>query len=189
MKWNLMLRWSSLALLPSIAFALAAFAEKPPAKSAARKKAAPDRVVPDLGDRLARWKPVSMPFDSAALSPRERQLVEKLVDASRDLEDIYWRQSDPEDIALYNDLAIPVKTFVESTEDRLRLFYLPAYSPELNPDEQVWNQLQNHRIGKMFIKSLDDMVKKVASTLRSIQRSPALIRSFFKHKECCYAAE
>ncbi len=82
-----------------------------------------------------------------------------------------------------------VKTFVESSEGKLKLFYLPSYSPELNPDEQVWNQIKNHRIGKMFIKSLDDMVKKVSSALRSIQRSPALIRSFFRHKECCYAAE
>lgn len=82
-----------------------------------------------------------------------------------------------------------VRAFVESTEGRLKLFHLPAYSPELNPDEQVWNQLKNHRIGKMFIKSLDDMVEKVGSALRSIQRSPALIRSFFQHRECRYAAE
>jgi transposase len=82
-----------------------------------------------------------------------------------------------------------VKTFVEATDGRLKLFHLPAYSPELNPDEQVWNQLKNHRIGKMFIKSLDDMVEKIGSALRSIQRSPALIRSFFQHRECRYAAE
>jgi len=44
-----------------------------------------------------------------------------------------------------------VKAFVEATDGRLKLFQLPAYSPELNPDEQVWNQLKNHRIGKMFI--------------------------------------
>jgi len=82
-----------------------------------------------------------------------------------------------------------VKAFIEASDGRLKLYHLPAYSPELNPDEQVWNQLKNHRIGKMFIKSLDDMVKKVGSSLRSIQRSPDLIRSFFRHKECCYAAE
>jgi hypothetical protein len=41
----------------------------------------------------------------------------------------------------------------------------------------------------MNIKPLDDMVDKVSSVLRSIQRSPALIKSFFQHKECCYAAE
>lgn len=82
-----------------------------------------------------------------------------------------------------------VKAFVEATDGRLKLFQLPAYSPELNPDEQVWNQLKNHRIGKMFIKSLDDMVEKVGSAMRSIQRSPALIMSFFQHRECLYAAE
>ena len=82
-----------------------------------------------------------------------------------------------------------VKAFVEATDGRLKLFQLPAYSPELNPDEQVWNQLKNHRIGKMFIKSLDDMVEKVGSAMRSIQRSPSLIMSFFQHRECRYAAE
>jgi transposase len=82
-----------------------------------------------------------------------------------------------------------VRTFVEATGGRLKLFHLPAYSPELNPDEQVWNQLKNHRLGKMVIKTMDDMVGKVGSAMRSIQRSPALIRSFFLHKECCYAAE
>jgi transposase len=82
-----------------------------------------------------------------------------------------------------------VRAFVEASDGKLKLFHLPAYSPELNPDEQVWNQLKNHRIGKMFIKSLDDMIKKVGSALRSIQRSPALIRSFFLHRECSYAAE
>ena len=46
-----------------------------------------------------------MPFDSANLSSRERQLLEKLVDACRDIENIYWRQSDPEAIALYNALS------------------------------------------------------------------------------------
>jgi transposase len=81
-----------------------------------------------------------------------------------------------------------VKTFVEATEGKLKLFYLPPYSPELNPDEQVWNQLKNHRIGKMVLKSLDDMTDKVHSAMRSIQRSPALIRSFFRHKDCRYAA-
>jgi transposase len=81
-----------------------------------------------------------------------------------------------------------VKTFVESTEGKLKLFYLPPYSPELNPDEQVWNQLKNHRIGKMVLKSLEDMTEKVHSSMRSIQRSPALIQNFFRHKDCCYAA-
>src|SRR5579885_952410 len=54
-----------------------------------------------LAQRLARWKPVPMPFHSEALSPKERQMVEKLVDACRLLNDIYWRQSDQAGLALY----------------------------------------------------------------------------------------
>lgn len=82
-----------------------------------------------------------------------------------------------------------VKAYVADTEGRLKLFHLPAYSPELNPDEQVWNQLKNHRLGKMVIKSLDDMAEKVGSAMRSIQHSPTLIMSFFRHRDCCYAAD
>ena len=45
-------------------------------------------------ERLAQWKPVEMPFHSAGLSPEEIKLVDKLVDACRLLDDVYWRQSD-----------------------------------------------------------------------------------------------
>ncbi len=62
-------------------------------------------AAPDLDRRLARWRPVQMPFDSSGLSASERQMVGKLVDASRLLGDIYWRQSDPEGLQLYKSLA------------------------------------------------------------------------------------
>lgn len=58
----------------------------------------------DLDRILAKWRPVKMPFDSKGLSARERRMVEKLVEASRYLEDIYWRQSDPEGLKLYKSL-------------------------------------------------------------------------------------
>lgn len=61
-------------------------------------------VVPDLEARLARFKPVRMPFNGAALSPRERQMVDQLVIALRQFENIYWRQSDPDGLALYKAL-------------------------------------------------------------------------------------
>jgi hypothetical protein len=62
-------------------------------------------VAPDLEQKLARFKTVEMPFHSAGLTTREKELVEKLVDASRQLEDIYWRQSDPQGLKLYLSLA------------------------------------------------------------------------------------
>src|SRR5580698_8365157 len=51
--------------------------------------------------RLAQWKQVQMPFHSTGLSANERQMVEKLVDASQLLDDVYWRQSDLAGLALY----------------------------------------------------------------------------------------
>ncbi len=63
------------------------------------------QVAPDLVQRLAKYRRVDMPFHSAGLTEREKKLVEKLVDASRYLEDIYWRQIDPEGLTLYQSLA------------------------------------------------------------------------------------
>jgi hypothetical protein len=59
------------------------------------------QVAPDLSERLAKFRQIHVPFHSAGLSVRERELVEKLVDASRYLEEIYWRQIDPEALTLY----------------------------------------------------------------------------------------
>ncbi len=80
-----------------------------------------------------------------------------------------------------------VQLFVTATEGKLRLFLLPPYSPELNPDEQVWSHLKHHRLGKMIIKTKEDLESKIKSALRSIQKTTSLIMSFFRHKECCYA--
>jgi hypothetical protein len=54
------------------------------------------QVVADLEQRLAKFRRVEMPFHSAGLAALEVKLVEKLVNAARYLEEIYWRQIDPD---------------------------------------------------------------------------------------------
>jgi len=66
------------------------------------------RPIHNQAERLAQWKQVNMPFHSAGLSARERQMVEKLVDASQLLDDIYWRQSDLAGLTLYKTTPDPV---------------------------------------------------------------------------------
>ena len=56
-----------------------------------------------ISERLAKWKPVEMPFHSSGLSARERQMVDKLVEACRLLDDVYWRQSDLAGLELLQD--------------------------------------------------------------------------------------
>src|SRR5580704_8442857 len=63
-------------------------------------------VVPDLAERAAKFKRVRMPFSSAGLSAREKEMVAKLVDASGLLDCIYWRQNDPQGLKLYLSLAM-----------------------------------------------------------------------------------
>jgi hypothetical protein len=70
----------------------------------AQNKAADLQIAPDLAQRVAKFRRVQMPFHAERLSPRERQLVAKLVDASRYLEEIFWRQNDPEALDLYKSL-------------------------------------------------------------------------------------
>ncbi len=55
----------------------------------------------DIAQRLARWKPVEMPYHAETLNARERQEVDKLVAAAHEMEAIYWQQSDPEALKLY----------------------------------------------------------------------------------------
>jgi hypothetical protein len=59
----------------------------------------------DLTPQLAKFSAVTMPFHSAALTPREKQLVAKLVEATRYLDEVFWQQSDPQGLALYRSLA------------------------------------------------------------------------------------
>ncbi len=89
------------ALLLATAIVGATEAQQKPAVDV---NAALKTVVPDLDARLARFKPVRMPYNAPALSARERQMVEQLVIALHQLENMFWRQSDPEGLALYKAL-------------------------------------------------------------------------------------
>ena len=51
--------------------------------------------------RLAKWKPVDMPFDAGRLSANERKMIDRLVVACRLLDEVYWQQSDKAGYALY----------------------------------------------------------------------------------------
>ena len=83
-----------------------------------------------------------------------------------------------------------VKTWIKTlntSADKLRLFFLPPYSPELNPDELVWNHVKNHGIGRAAYSPDKQLRRLVYRRLFSLQRRPAIIRSFFRHPDTQYA--
>lgn len=71
------------------------------------------------------------------------------------------------------------KKFAADSDGRLRLCFLPGYSPELNPDERVWKQVKHDRIGRASIHSADDLKMKAVAALHRLQKLPHLIRGFF----------
>lgn len=71
---------------------------------------------------------------------------------------------------------------------RLELFFLPGYSPELNPDECL-NQDTKQAMKKNRPRHQWEMIDKVRSHLRRRQKQPQVVKRFFQEKHVRYAAE
>lgn len=80
-----------------------------------------------------------------------------------------------------------IKDFVAAQDGMLKLFYLPPYSPQLNPDEQVWAHVKR-QVSRQLVQSKDEMKRLALGALRRIQKLSELVRSFFRQPECQYAA-
>lgn len=80
-----------------------------------------------------------------------------------------------------------VRGFVGAHRTKLRIFFLPKRVPEMNPDEQVWNEIKNNRIGKQPVKDKKDLKKRLYSALGSLQKKTKRILSFFQLPDTRYA--
>lgn len=76
-------------------------------------------------------------------------------------------------------IAQMVNNFVGENKTKLAVYYLPTYSPELNPDEEVWNYLKNVKLKAHQARNKKEFTPLVRRKLRSIQKKPELIKSFF----------
>ncbi|MCF6366770.1 MAG: IS630 family transposase [Bacteroidales bacterium] len=81
-----------------------------------------------------------------------------------------------------------VKKWVEKNKNKIELFYLPSYSPELNPDEYLNNDLKSGIGLKASPKNEKQMNTNVKSHMIFLQRNPERVARFFHHKSIKYAA-
>lgn len=72
-----------------------------------------------------------------------------------------------------------VKAWADANQDKIRLFYIPAYSPELNPDELLNRDLKKNVHGKRAPRSLEELKENVLSFMRMLQKLPSRIMSYF----------
>ena len=81
-----------------------------------------------------------------------------------------------------------VSQFVRAHRQQIRMFFFPAHSPEMNPDEQVWNELKHRQLGKQPIKNKIDLKNRIHTILKALQGKAEQIRSFFQLPDTQYAA-
>ena len=81
-----------------------------------------------------------------------------------------------------------VKKWVEENKNKIALFYLPSYSPGLNPDEYLNNDLKSGIGLKQTPKNEKQMKNNVKSHMMYLQKNPKKVARFFNHKSIKYAA-
>src|SRR3989344_4220633 len=72
-----------------------------------------------------------------------------------------------------------VQYFIENNKAKIADYYLPTYSPDLNPDEDVWKYLKNVKLKAHQARNKEEFKPLVLSKMQSIQRKPNVIKSFF----------
>ncbi len=73
-----------------------------------------------------------------------------------------------------------VKDFLEMHNDRLITRRIPAYSPELNPDEFVWNALKYQELSNFCPASRDELKNKVILTMNRLTRNPEQMKNIIR---------
>lgn len=81
-----------------------------------------------------------------------------------------------------------VKKWLEKNNHHIHLFFLPSYSPELNPDEVLNQDVKSNAVGRRRASNKQELISNVRKYLRSRQRQPRIIRQYFQEKHVRYAA-
>lgn len=84
--------------------------------------------------------------------------------------------------------AAKVKQWIRKNAHRIRLYYLPGYSPELNPDEVLNQDVKSNAVGRRRPRSREEMIETVRGYLRSRQKQPHIVKNYFKETHVRYAA-
>lgn len=84
--------------------------------------------------------------------------------------------------------AAGVQRWLKEHSEKIRMFFLPAHSPELNPDELLNNDVKSNAVGRERARNLPELESNTRRYLRSTQRQPEIVRSYFHKESVRYAA-
>ena len=80
------------------------------------------------------------------------------------------------------------RDWLHAHRERIRLFFLPGYSPELNPDEYLNNDVKTNAVGRQRPATKPELIANLQEYLRDTQRRPNIIRNYFQAEPVQYAA-
>ena len=81
-----------------------------------------------------------------------------------------------------------VSCWLEEHAAQIRIFWLPSYSPELNPDELLNQDVKTNALGRVRPLNVQEMMDNVRSYLRITQGRPQLVKNYFRERHVQYAA-
>lgn len=80
------------------------------------------------------------------------------------------------------------RDWLHANRGRIRMFFLPGYSPELNPDEYLINDVKANAIGRRRPADKPELIANIEAYLRDTQRRPKIVKSYFQAESARYAA-
>jgi transposase len=77
-------------------------------------------------------------------------------------------------------------TWLKEHEDRIEMFFLPPYSPDLNPDEWVWKNVKHDAIYRVVPQHPGHLFQIASQALHALWKAPEKIRGFFADPNLSY---
>jgi len=81
-----------------------------------------------------------------------------------------------------------IKTFVEQNKDKIELAFLPAYAPEVNPDEMLNQDVKTNAVRRQRAENQQELMANLRSYLYARQRQPQIVKNYFNKDSVKYAA-
>lgn len=82
----------------------------------------------------------------------------------------------------------PVKAWVAEHKDKIELFYLPSYSPELNPEERLNADLKQSLYSKVPVRTKAKLKAATTEHMQALEKSPERVKKYFQDPRVKYAA-
>lgn len=83
----------------------------------------------------------------------------------------------------------PVKEWLDTHKDQIEVFYLPSYSPELNPDERLNADLKHAITTSVPRRTREGLLAKTKEHMDMVKATPERVKTYFKDRHVRYAAE